>query len=252
MKKIIAVLLTVLVLIGSFSLAEDLSALTDRELADLHREVLEEMARRGIVYGTETEEHREIMDPLLGFFGEWAENKLDGMLEYCSSEWKAGSENTRTELFGIMGNRIPLSLEIKMIRGEAEDQECRVDIICRMERFNGKEPEAHRMDVLMKKEEDGSWTVDPMSLKIWEKVPEAEAAEPEPTAEPTAVPEITDETVLYYVPERGSRYHLDPACMTVHEKYLPMQGMFLYSELGDEAYSSLEPCPVCGAPAREE
>ena len=49
MRKIIAVLLTVLVLIGSFSLAEDLSALTDRELADLHREVLEEMARRGIV-----------------------------------------------------------------------------------------------------------------------------------------------------------------------------------------------------------
>ena len=56
--------------------------------------------------------------------------------------------------------------------------------------------------------------------------------------------------MLYYVPEGGEKYHLDPECKTVHEKYTPMQGCFLYSQVGDPEYASLNPCPVCGAPQR--
>ena len=63
---------------------------------------------------------------------------------------------------------------------------------------------------------------------------------------------VDGSTVLYYHPDGGEYYHLDENCRRFHPSFLPLPGRFLYSELGDEAYSSLQPCEVCGAPARPE
>ena len=59
---------------------------------------------------------------------------------------------------------------------------------------------------------------------------------------------VTADTVLYYEPSGGEYYHLDQNCKSVHPKYLPLQGTFLYSELGDKPYCDLKTCKVCGAP----
>ena len=72
---------------------------------------------------------------------------------------------------------------------------------------------------------------------------------PEPSE---AQPETSGGTVLFYSPEGGRYYHRDQNCRTVHKNYLPLSGMFLYSELEDEAYKDLLPCTVCGAPVRQE
>ena len=85
--------------------------------------------------------------------------------------------------------------------------------------------------------------------------PEEADKEPQPEqahGSPEAEPETTGETVLYYSPEGGQYYHRDRNCRLVNEKYLPLRGAFLYSELENEAYKDLQPCAVCGAPARQE
>ena len=67
---------------------------------------------------------------------------------------------------------------------------------------------------------------------------------------PAETPEVSDDTVLYYSPEGGQYYHIDRNCRRVHEKYLPLSGTMTYGELENEAYMDLQPCEVCGAPAR--
>ena len=96
-------------------------------------------------------------------------------------------------------------------------------------------------------EGDGLWYVDPVSLTTNE-IPES-APVPEQTPAPAA--EITGDTILYYNPEGGSKYHLDPNCKTVNSKFIPLQGAFLYSEI-NEQHLDLKPCQVCGAPERTE
>ena len=59
------------------------------------------------------------------------------------------------------------------------------------------------------------------------------------------------DTVLYYVPDRGSMYHIDPNCRSVDSQFKPLQGMFTYADLNKEPYSSLERCNVCAAPLRK-
>lgn len=79
--------------------------------------------------------------------------------------------------------------------------------------------------------------------------PESRGVAAESAAEPE---EIDGSTVLYYHPEGGEYYHLDENCRRVHPSYLALKGRFLYSELGEDAYRELQPCEICGAPARPE
>ncbi len=58
------------------------------------------------------------------------------------------------------------------------------------------------------------------------------------------------DTVLYYNPDGGSKYHLDPNCKSVLPKYQPLEGQFTYAEVNDEQYLYLEPCRICSAPGR--
>ena len=71
-------------------------------------------------------------------------------------------------------------------------------------------------------------------------------------SEKEALPVADKNEIIVYQPEGGEYYHLDQNCPRVHAKYLPLQGVFHLSELNDENYLNLKPCPVCGAPQRPE
>lgn len=49
------------------------------------------------------------------------------------------------------------------------------------------------------------------------------------------------ETTLYYNSKGGKRYHADPQCETVEDRYLPMRS-FGASKLNAAPYNQLEPC----------
>ena len=71
-------------------------------------------------------------------------------------------------------------------------------------------------------------------------------------AENSSVSSESDSTLLYYHPEGGQYYHADQNCRLVNEKYLPLSGILTFAELNNEEYKDLQPCSVCGAPARRE
>ena len=257
MKKLILILTAVTLLFSSAALAEDLSALTDGELLALYQNVEAEMARRELSSGQGTEfDTAAVRDRILTFFTWWSCNSLDEMLEMCSSGWKASAADPRTELFKILRNRTPLDLEIESaapIAGESPDgfPYYYVTVTSRLDRNNGTASRKYRVHLLVRKEEDGLWYIDPTGLN------DCEDAEEEIPAEATAAPEgeagtDTADMVLYYQPSGGEYYHLDQNCKRVNPTFLPLQGHFLYSELNDEPYRELKRCEICGAPFRQE
>ncbi len=179
-------------------------------------------------------------DRLTAFFYYWAQGRLDDMLAMCASGWKSEAEDPRTALFAILANRVPVDVTVESMEGDPATGTLTVRVTSMINRNNGKPYAKYRLEVVMIREADGLWYVDPVSLQSCENVRE----------DPPAAAE--DGTLLYYVPEGGEYYHLDPNCRRVHEQYLPMTGVFTFAELGDEPYRNLKPCEVCGAPAARE
>ena len=267
MKKSLFALIICMTMLFSAACSEGLSVLSDQELTNLHQEVLAELAARGIEYSNdvspemeqEASEKSALLKRLADFFLYWNANNLDSMLSLCASDWKACLEYPRTELFVIMANRTPLSLTPERVCGNAGDTVRTVNAVAMIDRNNGKSAALYRFSIIMQKEDDGLWYIDPSSLINYENA-EQELL-PVQTGEPAqSIPEESSEkpedtaavTVLYYVPEGGNYYHLDQNCKSVNPKYQPIRGQFTMNELNDEPYSALKPCNVCGAPARPE
>jgi len=254
MKKLIIILLA-LSLLFSAAFAEDLSAMTDEELLALHRNVLDEMARRSLPAGLETDNRLAgVTQRMLSFFESWNKNDQDGMLALCASVWKETVEDPRAALFALLANRTPLDAVIESaseIAGEGPGGLAwyLVTVTSLVDRNVGTEPERLRFRFLAAQEEDGLWYIDPSGLGEWEK---AEGDFPGEDAVLIVGGTDAADTVLYYQPDGGEYYHLDPECRRVHPKYLPLRHSFLYSELSSEPYRNLKPCEICGAPAVPE
>lgn len=253
MKKLIAAVIAITVLFSAAALADDLSALTDEELLALHQEVLNEMERRSLPDTPETDsELADIAERVIAFFAAWNKNNPDEMLALCDSGWKATVEDPRTALPGILANMTPLDATIesaKEIAGEGPDglTYYLVKVNAHLDRNDGTSAEMYSIPFLVRKEEDGLWYINPTGFESRVAAEEESPAEAEPESDHEAAAE---ETVLYYHPDGGESYHLDQNCLSVHSKYLPLQGSFLYAELNDEPYRTLKRCEVCGAPFR--
>lgn len=76
-------------------------------------------------------------------------------------------------------------------------------------------------------------------LVIWEDLPGRQ------------LPLIPPETPLYYNPNGGQNYHIGETCFGVRDKFLPLTA-FTYSQLDQEPFSKLTPCPYCNPPLRPE
>ena len=269
MKKLLAVMAALAVLFGSFSLAEDLSGLSDQELLNLYMDAVTEVESR-MLSGTAEPEIPEAeeaageddiaVNRLLAFFLNWRNDQKDSMLDLCSPEWKAGTDDPGKELFVLLENRTPLDfwMGALYIGGEVENVPAGTvwtgEVNTLMDRNNGTEPKECCFSVRMVKAEDGQWYVDPTSLNS--STEPAETA-PEPgteAAETAAVPEDDSDLlnmVLFYQPQGGQYYHAAANCPRVHPEFQPLSGMFQYGELNYDEYKNLQPCEICGAPSRE-
>ena len=185
------------------------------------------------------------------FFYYWSANRQDDMLTLCSPTWMSKEENPKTALFGLMANRTPKEYNAENVSGTENDTSRTVTMIALMDRNNGKDPVKYRMSVIMVKEADNLWYVDPKSLKSYES---AETTDPNITSTPapTETPAIDANTTLYYNPSGGEYYHYDQNCKRINERYLPLQGHFKFSQLNEAPYDKLKPCAICGAPSRDQ
>lgn len=68
--------------------------------------------------------------------------------------------------------------------------------------------------------------------------------------QPSATPVPAKLPLYYNTADRAVFYHVDPLCSSMDDAYLPLDGLFEYSELKDEFYIGLHACPHCHAPER--
>jgi hypothetical protein len=211
--------------------------------------ILEASPTPSVTYTPEPDLDSAVTQRLREFFNYWSGNRQDDMLTLCSPTWISKQENPKTELFGLMANRTPKDYNEENISGTSNDETRTVTITSTMDRNNGKGDVKYRINVIMVKENDGLWYVDPESLQSNEK-----ADTPDPsitdTPAPTETPVTNANTVLYYNTNGGEYYHRDQNCKRINERYLPLQGHFTYDQLDKEPYNKLKPCAICGAPSR--
>ena len=182
-------------------------------------------------------------------FISWSMNDLDQMVELCLPSWRVKQENAKKSLFQLLQNRTPIG-NVDLVNDPAQNGDSLSFILqVTISRNNGKDPILSQMTVRMVIE-NGTWYVDPDSLKSNEiqETPDPNAT---PAVTPTPEPYIDGSTPLYYNPDGGKLYHLNPNCISVHSKYTPLKGTFTYSQINDGKYAELEPCNVCGAPLRQ-
>jgi len=260
MRKIAAIITCAVMLALSCTacaevLTENWRYASDEELIAAEEEINAELQHRRS--GTLTERLRQ-------FFYYWNGNNPEDQLSLCPPSWRNEVKDPKAALSLLTNDRIPVDMMVESISGSEEDASRTVTLLSTMKLKNGEGYLRYRMRVVVLREDEG-WYVYPPSLHNYEAVEEQEpdaettapepAASPEPTATPAAEPAETPgtdpDTVLYYHPEGGAYYHLDPNCRRVKERYLPLQGTFTYAEVNREPYSQLQPCSVCGAPERE-
>jgi len=200
--------------------------------------------------GESEAEHR-----LSTFMDYWAVNNVEEMVNLVQPSWASQQDSPAQTLFTVISNRTPTDYQIESISGSASDSSRTVTMSATIDKNNGKDPVRYRFMILMVKE-SGEWFVDPNSLATNDTVSEttppvsgketvAQSLAPRMTVTPVPDPS----TKLYYNANGGTYYHIDPNCSAVNPKYLPMAS-FLYSELDDDPYKSLQPCLKCGAPTQ--
>ena len=188
----------------------------------------------------------EIKNRLNEFILFWSANDCPSMVNYCTSDWKSKQENPQASLLAVLKNRTAVTYKLNALLKAPDNKSCTASCNIEIDSNIGKPHRIYLYMISMVLEDDGLWYVDPASLATNE-IPES-APVPEQTPAPAA--EITGDTILYYNPEGGSKYHLDPNCKTVNPKFLPLQGTFRYSEVNDPQYQELRTCHICLAPER--
>lgn len=191
------------------------------------------------------------------FMSLWMSMNTPEMVSYVQPSWASAQDNPSSQLFMVLANRTPESFDIEEISGVDDDSSRTVTMTAVINKNNGKEPVMYRFMVIMVKE-GGEWYVDPNSLATSDDIKPADenvvnANQGGLSTEPprsTVSPAPPADTKLYYNPDGGHYYHIDPNCPGVKSEYLPLQGSFLYNELS--AYKkNLTPCLKCGAPTKE-
>lgn len=189
---------------------------------------------------------------LRSFFYLWSVRNHDAMVALTSPSWRASVTDPAKALFALLLNRTPQDdYEITM-SGTDNDSMRTATVKVTIDKNDGRTTmDRYAFKIIMQKE-DGIWYVNPESLESNEKETATETvatANNTPTQPPLYTG--TPETILYYNPNGGSKYHLDPDCDSVGSQYKPMT-QFMYVDLDKEPYSELSPCQRCGAPIPDD
>ena len=182
------------------------------------------------------------------FMTAWMNSNFKEMVSLSLPSWVNSHKDPEQAMFFVRGIRMPISYDFQSVSGSDADNTRTVTMIVRMDKSNGQTPRNYMMQVLMMRVND-QWYVDPTSLESDQEVQDTSV-----TSAPvvTLAPSITASPTmqLYYNPDGGTLYHKDPNCTKVSPQYLPLPGVFTYSQIDTAPYSNLQPCTNCQAPSR--
>ena len=203
---------------------------------------------------TPVDDSEECYAQLHSFFTLWKNNAISQMVNLTSPSWrssiKGGTDAVTQKLFGeVLTNRTPVSWDFTAITGTSNDIARMVTVRAVINKNNTLGESVYLWKVRMVKE-DGVWYVDPATLQSNEQ--ESTATPTNALATQPVLNTSHPDLLIYYNPEGGTYYHIDPNCESLDPKYRPLSGVIKWSQIEDSPYDKLEQCKRCGAPLREK
>lgn len=203
---------------------------------------------------TPYDDSEECYAQLHSFFTLWKNNAISQMVNLTSPTWrssiKGDTDAVTQKLFGeVLTNRTPVSWEFTGITGTSNDVARMVTVRAVINKNNTLGESVYLWKVRMVKE-DGIWYVDPATLQSNEQ--ESTATPTNALATQPVLNTSHPDLLIYYNPDGGTYYHIDPNCESVNPKYRPLSGVIKWSQIEDSPYDQLEQCKRCGAPLREK
>lgn len=203
---------------------------------------------------TPVDDSEECYAQLHSFFTLWKNNAISQMVNLTAPSWrssiKGGTDAVTQKLFGeVLTNRTPVSWDFTAITGTSNDIARMVTVRAVINKNNTMGESVYLWKVRMVKE-DGVWYVDPATLQSNEQ--ESTATPTNALATQPVLNTSHPDLLIYYNPEGGTYYHIDPNCESLNPKYRPLSGVIKWSQIEDDPYDKLEQCKRCGAPLREK
>ena len=203
---------------------------------------------------TPVDDSEECYAQLHSFFTLWKNNAISQMVNLTAPSWrssiKGGTDAVTQKLFGeVLTNRTPVSWDFTAITGTSNDIARMVTVRAVINKNNTLGESVYLWKVRMVKE-DGVWYVDPATLQSNEQ--ESTATPTNALATQPVLNTSHPDLLIYYNPEGGTYYHIDPNCESLDPKYRPLSGVIKWSQIEDSPYDKLEQCKRCGAPLREK
>jgi hypothetical protein len=203
---------------------------------------------------TPVDDSEECYAQLHSFFTLWKNNAISQMVNLTAPSWrssiKGGTDAVTQKLFGeVLTNRTPVSWDFTAITGTSNDIARMVTVRAVINKNNTLGESVYLWKVRMVKE-DGVWYVDPATLQSNEQ--ESTATPSNALATQPVLNTSHPDLLIYYNPEGGTYYHIDPNCESLNPKYRPLSGVIKWSQIEDDPYDKLEQCKRCGAPLREK
>ena len=203
---------------------------------------------------TPVDDSEECYAQLHSFFTLWKNNAISQMVNLTAPSWRSsimgGTDAVTQKLFGeVLTNRTPVSWDFTAITGTSNDIARMVTVRAVINKNNTLGESVYLWKVRMVKE-DGVWYVDPATLQSNEQ--ESTATPTNALATQPVLNTSHPDLLIYYNPEGGTYYHIDPNCESLNPKYRPLSGVIKWSQIEDDPYDKLEQCKRCGAPLREK
>ena len=105
-----------------------------------------------------------MLDRMIQFLLYWSRDEYDTMLDMCTTEWKAGTDNPKEALLEILDDRRPYTCTPEAVSGTEGDEIRTVTVRMDIRKTDKAKEHDYLFHITLQREEDGLWRIDPGSL----------------------------------------------------------------------------------------
>lgn len=200
----------------------------------------------------------------------WQQENWESMVQYVNPTWRSAQTNPQLQLYWNHGGIWTLNnWTMTAQNAQLNADSITFSILADLSKSTTGTKITKRYEGIVIKDENGTWYVDPDSMRTGVEVKETAsdvgAANAAAVAEDSALADqvvvsnsdttaqtssVNPNMTLWYNAKGGTFYHLKQKCESIGKEYYDSMKSFTYGELNDSAYAKLKPCKTCDAPAR--
>lgn len=180
----------------------------------------------------------------------WQAKNYEDLVQYTTPSWRASQQQPYMQLYWMHSGWLLSSWSISSNATNPAADSITFNVICEINKANAARTPVTRQYSAITFNIDGSWYVDPDSMRTGLDITQAQAVDAGTGESVPTEPTVSPSTRLYYNSDGGSFYHAKNNCPDIAEKYYKYMKEFTYSLINEAPYSKLKRCPTCKPPER--